>query len=288
MKLNNLKPVIVASALLCFTLKISAQIGIGVSGNVNSSAALEVSSTSKGFLPPRMTTTQRNSIVAPSDGLVIYNSTTNRLNIRDNSGWIEIGSLERSNTFSGSNTLYGTTTFNGKINVPMASIGFHRISGLSSNISATPWPGNTTTSTNWNVVNFPSRGSSIGNNSFLDSSNNLGARINYNNAGNGAAVIAYKGTTTKQFQINVTFAFQGSSSNGNNHDNVVFGLFKNNVLIPQSVFTAPNEWGFKTASIQILTSLSQNDFIDLRVIGFGGSQSTTVTIFSGNITAIGL
>jgi len=36
------------------------------------SAALEVASTTKGFLPPRMTNTQRNAIIDPVEGLIVY------------------------------------------------------------------------------------------------------------------------------------------------------------------------------------------------------------------------
>src|SRR5580700_5408343 len=38
----------------------------------DSSAMLDVSSTTKGLLPPRMTTAQRNSISGPATGLVVY------------------------------------------------------------------------------------------------------------------------------------------------------------------------------------------------------------------------
>jgi uncharacterized protein (TIGR02145 family) len=38
----------------------------------NSSAALEISSTEKGFLPPRMTNVQRDNISRPPDGLIIW------------------------------------------------------------------------------------------------------------------------------------------------------------------------------------------------------------------------
>ena len=44
----------------------------------DASALLDVDSTSKGFLPPRMTTIQRASIVLPATGLIIYNTTTNQ------------------------------------------------------------------------------------------------------------------------------------------------------------------------------------------------------------------
>jgi hypothetical protein len=42
------------------------------------SAALQVSSTVRGFLPPRMTTGQRDLIATPAAGLVIYNTSTNK------------------------------------------------------------------------------------------------------------------------------------------------------------------------------------------------------------------
>lgn len=41
------------------------------------SAALEVSSTTKGFLPPRMTATQASAISSPAEGLLIYVTDTN-------------------------------------------------------------------------------------------------------------------------------------------------------------------------------------------------------------------
>jgi hypothetical protein len=47
-----------------------SQVGIGTSTPV-SSAQLEVFSNSRGFLPPRMTQQERNSISSPGAGLVI-------------------------------------------------------------------------------------------------------------------------------------------------------------------------------------------------------------------------
>lgn len=45
------------------------------------SALFEMSSTTQGFLPPRMTTTQRDAISSPAEGLVIYNTSTHKLNV---------------------------------------------------------------------------------------------------------------------------------------------------------------------------------------------------------------
>ena len=60
---------------------------VGVGGAPDSKAALTVTSTTQGFLPPRMTTTERNAITSPTAGLVIYNSTTNKLNVYTGAAW---------------------------------------------------------------------------------------------------------------------------------------------------------------------------------------------------------
>ena len=45
------------------------------------SAILDLQSTSKGLLPPRMTTEQRDAISAPAKGLILFNTTENRIQI---------------------------------------------------------------------------------------------------------------------------------------------------------------------------------------------------------------
>ena len=50
-------------------------------------ALLQMDSTTKGFLPPRMTTTQRDAITSPPAGLIVFNSTTNTINVFDGSNW---------------------------------------------------------------------------------------------------------------------------------------------------------------------------------------------------------
>ena len=65
------------SLVLASSLATHAQVGIGTS---SPNAALDVTSTTQGFLPPRMTTTQRDAISSPAVGLVIFNTTTNCLN----------------------------------------------------------------------------------------------------------------------------------------------------------------------------------------------------------------
>ena len=65
-------------------------VGIGTA-SPDSSAILELSSTTKGFLPPRLTTTQRDAVSSPAEGLVVYNDTTNALNFYNGSSWAAVG-----------------------------------------------------------------------------------------------------------------------------------------------------------------------------------------------------
>ena len=63
----------------------------GQTGNASSLLTLE--STTKGFLPPRMTTTQKNAIATPAAGLVVYDTTLNKLCVRTASAWETITSI---------------------------------------------------------------------------------------------------------------------------------------------------------------------------------------------------
>jgi hypothetical protein len=66
----------------------SSSVLIGTSTN-NTSAILNVTSTTKGILFPRMTTTQRDAISGATDGLVIYNSTVNKFQGRAAAAWVD-------------------------------------------------------------------------------------------------------------------------------------------------------------------------------------------------------
>jgi hypothetical protein len=70
------------------TVTSAGNVGIGTTSPA-ASALLDVSSTTKGFLPPRMTTTQRDAISSPAAGLVIYNTTTSKLQVYTTS-WTDL------------------------------------------------------------------------------------------------------------------------------------------------------------------------------------------------------
>ena len=67
----------------------SGNVGIGTS-SPNAAARLEVASTTSGFLPPRMTTAQRDAISTPPNGLMLYNTSTDKLQVRAAGSWVDL------------------------------------------------------------------------------------------------------------------------------------------------------------------------------------------------------
>ena len=68
---------------------VDGRVGIGVAIPAASSI-LDLTSANKGFLPPRMTTTEINAISSPAAGLVVYNTTLAALCFYDGSGWRKV------------------------------------------------------------------------------------------------------------------------------------------------------------------------------------------------------
>ena len=57
----------------------------------NNGAEVELASTTQGFLPPHMTTAQRDAIASPAAGLTMYNTTVNCLQYWNGGLWVDDG-----------------------------------------------------------------------------------------------------------------------------------------------------------------------------------------------------
>ncbi|MEK7087203.1 MAG: hypothetical protein AAB958_00680, partial [Patescibacteria group bacterium] len=65
------------------TTALKGKIGIGTT---NPQGALDIVSTTGAFIVPRMTTAQRDALTAVN-GMIIYNTTTNQFNFREDGAW---------------------------------------------------------------------------------------------------------------------------------------------------------------------------------------------------------
>jgi hypothetical protein len=89
-----------------YTLANAQSVGLGTQ-TPNTSAILDMTSTTKGVLIPRMNTTQRTGINAPAPGLLVYDITTGSFWFRNTNTWVElVDSVNTELHRNGPSTLY--------------------------------------------------------------------------------------------------------------------------------------------------------------------------------------
>jgi len=252
----------------------------------DTSAMLDVSSTVKGFLLPRMTTAQRNAIPLPAKGLIVYNTSTNELNINTGTAaaasWSTL-SLSTAVTSDGwglsgnsgtsSSNFIGTTdgqplTF--KVNGTTA--GYLGLSGSSF-------------ATSFGVSSGAAfQGTAIGANANA-SNNNLATALGYNATAAGYQSVAV-GANSKTGSNNDAIAI-GVSSYANSYRGIAIGSSaqtgSNNDAI--AIGVGANATGYQSTAIgNGATATGQNS----TAIGNGASVSNANYISIGNtsVTAI--
>ena len=95
-----MKKILLFAIFIAVSFTSIAQVGIGTA-TPDDSAALEIESTTKGLLPPRMTTADRDVINSGvwAEGLTIYNTDTKCLELYNGTDWISVCSGSVVTTF---------------------------------------------------------------------------------------------------------------------------------------------------------------------------------------------
>ncbi len=91
--MKNLPNLLALAFLLSLPFSLLNAQGVRIAnspGNPDPSAILDADATDKGFLPPRMTQSQRNNIQNPADGLIIFNTTNQCLQLHTTNTWFDI------------------------------------------------------------------------------------------------------------------------------------------------------------------------------------------------------
>lgn len=261
--------------------------GIVIGSQVASlTAALDVQSNVKGFLPPRMTTTQKNAISSPANGLVVYDTTVGALYVYSGGSWTEVGSGGGGGSPGGSNT---DIQFNDSGSFGGASATYNKTNGQISTQNS-----------------IFIGGSGAGNIGFSDSESFLGVNTGVftpvNFSGANTFELTFNGASSHGFAIgssaNSASAFEidtankawffgdatfGPSSNGVYMNNFFTvdnddGYYAMQVDNDTSTGTAQHKLVTLTNSLQGITpTTSQRDgIIGLNVTGFGTSGEGTV------------
>ena len=267
-----------ASALLALlvTLTATAQVGIGTTTPATS-AQLEVSSTSKGFLPPRMTTSQRNQISNPVAGLIIYNTTTKTLQLLNGSVWVDVSST--SPTLPNGSDIFlsnGTASFSTNSDCASKSISLtpcSSVSGATINDDVT-----TTIGIEYDWSNASSTISGTG----------FGAQTNTR------ALVEINGQCWARFNLNIVHS-TGNSDCANNNSPTNGRLYNwaaamNNSTTERAQGLCPAgwhvpsdcEWKFLEHSLGM--SISDQNNGGLRLSGSTGSKISSLTSSGTNAT----
>ncbi|MGN6416152.1 MAG: GDSL-type esterase/lipase family protein [Pseudobacter sp.] len=90
----------------------NVRLGLGTNTPV-ASALLDITSTTKGVLFPRMNTTQQNAISSPATGLWIYNTDSSAFRFYNGGAWVTVGGSVGGGGGSGTVTTVGKTDANG-------------------------------------------------------------------------------------------------------------------------------------------------------------------------------
>ncbi len=81
----------IITLVLCLDILHASSQGVGIgTSSPNNSALLDLNSTTKGLLMPRLTTSQMFAIQSPAAGLLIYNTSYNQLYQYNGSNWLPV------------------------------------------------------------------------------------------------------------------------------------------------------------------------------------------------------
>jgi hypothetical protein len=277
----------------------SQRVGIGTT-SPNAAAVLDVTSTTQGFLPPRMTSTQRDAIASPPDGLEIYNTTTNRPNVRSGGVWREVAS----GTIGTTSDQVVTTTTNGVLTTSSRSGIDSRTSFPNSDVTAA-----TSAATVSTIVKRDSDGAASFN-EVTTNSLNIDGNVYFNDISNYAssAMFTYSGSSAtthrtalsinnvdntsdanKPISTAVSTALAGKSNVGHGHvisdvTNLQTTLDSKAALVDPVRTTLTGTGSVSTYAISGASGLVNPSALIVAIDGILQEPSVDYTVSNGNIT----
>ncbi|MAN59940.1 MAG: hypothetical protein CMC08_08925 [Flavobacteriaceae bacterium] len=114
-----LRQLLSSALFFLFIFTAQSQVGIGTT-NPDPSSILDIATTDKGLLIPRLTTAQRDAIANPANGLMIYNTDANAFQFNANTSgppqWEVLTATSTSTGMPGESVKYSNTDITTNIN----------------------------------------------------------------------------------------------------------------------------------------------------------------------------
>lgn len=262
-----------------------AQVGIGIA-SPNANAMLDLTTSTKGFLPPRLSTAQKTALgaqllvsnLSEDKGMLVFDNDLNEYYFWNGLIWVGLASgnyvdltsnqmmIGGMKTFTNGVTVNGMLIPEGRLMLPMGEISYFNFTGFTVNVldDADGITGND------NMVKInPTSGTVFVNDGFGTGTNSR---------------LTYTGATGRYFHIALSFSY----SPVNDNDPFVFGVAQNGLVKDSSKLftTTGGELNYQSTAMHVLLFLEQNDYVEFWVGNL--SNDRDIRIKSFNFVAIGM
>lgn len=285
--------------LLLVGFSAAAQNSVGVgTNNPNTSAALDVTSTSKGMLVPRMNSSQRGLIGTPATGLLVFDTDTESFWFKGGANWVELVDTSNNLLKKSGNNVYtlGTTQVGIGTSSPLYDL---HIKQTNANIGLTDAATNkvsaTITASDEDVIMNAYRSTTTGGNIIFQRSGFVGG--NQLNAGNVGIGVPFTSVPEEKLQVNGNVRVQNSNGKIVLHDGTnakgEVSISSNDLEIGTAAGNTTGRLLFSNAGTAKLAMLSNGDLIRMGIPGSSNllplaygkiSSSGTLLSSTGNFT----
>ena len=272
-------------SLVAFTQN---NIGIGTA-TPNASAALDVTSTTKGMLIPRLTTAQRTGIASPATGLLVFDATTESFWFKSATNWVELIDTSNNVFKKSGNNIYTTGNTHVGIGTSSPLYDLH-ISQTNANIGltdeATGKVSATITADDEDVVMNAYRSTGAGGNIIFQRGGFVGG--NPINAGNVGVGVPFTSVPMEKLQVNGNIRMQKDDGKIVLHDGTAekgeLSISGNDFEVGTAAGNTTGRLLFSSAGNAKLAMLSNGDLIRMGIPG----SSNLLPLAYGKISAGGV
>jgi hypothetical protein len=257
---------------------------------IPASAVFEIESTTKGFLPPRMTTVQRDAISSPATGLQVYNTTTNTNDFYNGTAWGSDAPSSLYVPYTGATGAVNLGAFDLTVNSIKVGKGGGAVA-TNTGLGVTPLNLNTTGSNNTAIGNSALFYNTTASNNTATGSEALFRNTGVNNTALGNGALREQGAANANTAVGQSAMYNNLTGSNNTAlgrfaGNYISGGVTSNTITNNSIFL-----GYDTRALA--DNQTNQTVIGYQATGLGSNttvinnSSTTNTSINGRVNIFG-